>query len=252
MKIMTKLILLFSFAGLTMACDGQPDTEAATISEDNDSKILVFSRTEGFRHQAIEAGQDALQNLGQQNDVSVTITEDSEVFNPDSLSQYDAVIFLNTTATIFNDEQRAAFEEYIQNSGGYVGVHSAADTEYDWPWYGELVGAYFDNHPPGTPNADVLLQDENHSSTEMLPEVWNRDDEWYNYQGFSDNINVLLSLDTDSYEGSDHPGNHPIAWYHEYDGGRSFYTGLGHTDASYTEELFLDHLWGGIQYAMAK
>lgn len=252
-KTLPILIFLFtalSFLMLSCAPDGQSSVSETTISSDTENRILVFSKTEGFRHDAIEAGQDALRKLGEANNVAVTVTENSEMFNPDSLSMFDAVVFLNTTATIFNDNQRIAFEEYIQNGGGYVGVHSASDTEYEWPWYGELVGAYFDNHPPGTPNANVLLQDENHLSTEMLPEVWNRDDEWYNYQGFSENINVLLTLDTDSYEGSDHPGNHPIAWYHSYDGGRAFYTGLGHTIASYEEELFLSHLWGGIRYAM--
>lgn len=250
-------ILLFLFTALTLliascAADRQSSDSETTISSDAENRILVFSKTEGWRHDAIEAGQDALRKLGEENNVAVTVTEDSEMFNPESLSMFDAVVFLNTTATIFNDNQRTAFEEYIQNGGGFVGVHSASDTEYEWAWYGELVGAYFDNHPPGTPNANVLLQNEHHLSTEMLPEVWNRDDEWYNYQGFSENINVLLTLDTDSYEGSDHPGNHPIAWYHNYDGGRAFYTGLGHTIASYEEELFLSHLWGGIRYAIGE
>lgn len=250
-------ILLFLFTALTLliascASERQSSNSETNISSDAENRILVFSKTEGWRHDAIEAGQDALRKLGQENDVSVTVSENSEMFNPDSLALFDAVVFLNTTATIFSDSHRSSFEEYIRNGGGFVGVHSASDTEYEWPWYGELVGAYFDNHPPGTPNADVLLQDSNHPSTEMLPEVWNRDDEWYNYQGFSDNINVLLTLDTDSYEGSDHPGNHPIAWYHNYDGGRAFYTGLGHTIASYEEELFLRHLWGGVQYAMGE
>ena len=223
-----------------------------TDSIQNQVRLLVFSKTEGWRHQSIEAGQQAIKTLGKDNSVGVTVTEDASMFNPDTLQQYSAVIFLNTTGTVFNDAQRSAFETYIRNGGGYVGVHSAADTEYDWPWYGNLMGAYFENHPPGTPNADVLLEDSNHPSTSMLPDVWNRDDEWYNYQGFSDHINVLLSLDTDSYEGSDHAGNHPIAWYHEFDGGRAFYTGMGHTEASYSNELYLEHLWGGILYAMSE
>lgn len=223
-----------------------------TDSIQNQERLLVFSKTEGWRHQSIEAGQQAIKTLGKDNSVGVTVTENASMFNPDTLQQYSAVIFLNTTGTVFNDAQRSAFETYIRNGGGYVGVHSAADTEYDWPWYGNLMGAYFENHPPGTPNADVLLEDSNHPSTSMLPDVWNRDDEWYNYQGFSDHINVLLSLDTDSYEGSDHAGNHPIAWYHEFDGGRAFYTGMGHTEASYSNELYLEHLWGGILYAMSE
>jgi len=248
------LLLLLSFSVLIISCaadgqSGQPDSSESVQQQKN---LLVFSKTAGYRHQSIEAGQEAIKSLGEQYGVGVTVTEDSKMFNADTLSTYSAVVFLSTTGTVFNDDQRSAFEEYIQNGGGYVGVHSAADTEYDWPWYEELMGAYFDSHPPGTPNADLLLQDASHPSTEMLPEIWNKDDEWYNYQAFEDHINVLLTLDTDSYEGSDHPGNHPIAWYHEFDGGRAFYTGLGHTDATFSNELFLEHLWGGITYAMAE
>lgn len=212
--------------------------------------ILVFSKTDGWRHDSIEAGQNALRRLGEENNVEVTVSEDAEMFHADTLAQFDAIVFLNTTETLFNQDQRDAFKAYIQDGGGFAGVHSASDTEYDWPWYGELVGAWFDNHPPGIINADLLVQDRDHASTRNLPEVWNRDDEWYNFQEFRDHINVLITLDTDSFEGSDHPGNHPIAWYHEFDGGRAFYTGLGHTSESYSEQLFLDHLWSGIVYAM--
>lgn len=251
-----KCILLLVFSTMfCMACalDGQSNSSqpSDTTRELEQQRILVFSKTTGWRHRSIEAGQQAIKKLGEDNSIGVTITEDASMFNPDTLQQYSAVIFLNTTGTVFNDAQRSAFEIYIRHGGGYVGIHSAADTEYDWPWYGNLMGAYFDNHPPGTPNADVLLEDSNHPSTSMLPDVWNRDDEWYNYQGFSDHINILLSLDTDSYEGSDHHGNHPIAWYHEFDGGRSFYTGMGHTEASFKNDLYLEHLWGGISYAMS-
>jgi type 1 glutamine amidotransferase len=251
-KFTYALLLCFVALILTQCSDdGQANMTTPSDSIQNQERLLVFSKTEGWRHQSIEAGQQAIETLGEDNSVGVTVTEDASMFNPDTLQQYSAVIFLNTTGTVFNNAQRSAFESYIQNGGGYVGIHSAADTEYDWPWYGNLMGAYFDSHPPGTPNADVLLVDSDHSSTSMLPDVWNRDDEWYNYQGFSDQINVLLSLDTDSYEGSNHDGNHPIAWYHEFDGGRAFYTGMGHTDASFTNDLFLAHLWGGISYAMS-
>lgn len=247
------VLTLIPAALLLISCsaDGQTNPSQSSETVQQEDRLLVFSKTEGWRHQSIEAGQEAIKLLGQQNDVEVTITEDAAMFTSDTLSSFSAVIFLNTTGTVFNNDQRSAFEEYIQNGGGFVGVHSAADTEYDWPWYGNLMGAYFDSHPPGTPNADVLIEDADHSSTSILPDVWNRDDEWYNYQSFSDHINVLLTLDTDSYEGSNHPGNHPIAWYHEFDGGRSFYTGMGHTEASYSNEMYLAHLWGGIMYAMS-
>ena len=244
---------LIPVAILCISCSiaGQASAiESPGIAQQQD-RLLVFSKTAGWRHQSIEAGQEAITKLGQDNEIGVTVTEDAAMFNADTLATFSAVIFLNTTGTVFNDTQRTAFKEFVQNGGGFVGIHSAADTEYDWPWYGNLVGAYFDNHPPGTPNADVLVHNANHRSTTTLPEVWNRDDEWYNYRRFTDHINVLLKLDTSSYEGSDHPGNHPIAWYHEYDGGRSFYTGLGHTEASYSDELYLKHIWGGIRYVLS-
>lgn len=251
-----KCIILIVFSAMfLMACalEGQTNSTqpSDTTRELEQQRILVFSKTTGWRHKSIEAGQEAIKTLGQQHDIEVTVTENASMFKRDTLQQFGTVIFLNTTGTVFNDDQRSAFKAYIQNGGGYVGVHSAADTEYEWEWYGNLMGAYFDNHPPGTPNANVLLEDGEHSSTSMLPKVWNRDDEWYNYQEFADHINVLLTLDTDSYEGSDHKGNHPIAWYHEFNGGRSFYTGMGHTEASFSNELYLEHLWGGIMYTLS-
>lgn len=249
-------ILLIPAAILLISCsaDGQSSSSQTALEDQGQHRnsLLVFSKTEGWRHQSIEAGQQAIAKLGDENNIEVIVTEDSAMFNADTLAKFSAVIFLNTTGTVFNDDQRSAFEDYIRNGGGYVGIHSAADTEYDWSWYGNLTGAYFENHPPGTPNANVIVEDASHGSTSMLPEVWNRDDEWYNYRSFEDHINVLLTLDTDSYEGSAHPGHHPIAWYHEFDGGRSFYTGMGHTEASFSNELYLEHLWGGITYAMSE
>ena len=145
--------------------------------------------------------------------------------------------------------QQADFERYIQAGGGFVGVHSAADTEYDWIWYGHLIGAYFNGHP-AIQEAEVSVVDKTHLSTKMLPDTWSRTDEWYNYKSLNQNVNKLLNLEEDSYEGGTNGKNHPIAWYHNYDGGRAFYTGGGHTDESYSEDLFLQHLLGGIQYAI--
>jgi len=245
----TLLSLLFC---ATTACGEESDTiHEYTVYDDAEHSVLIFSKTAGFRHDSIEAGAKAVKDLGSENRFSVTWTENSGYFTPENLASYDAIIFLNTTLDVFeNDDQRSAFKGYIQNGGGFVGVHSATDTEYDWPWYGELVGAYFDNHPPGVIPAVIDVVDHDHPSTAHLSERWDRTDEWYNFGFIYDETNVLMKLDTDSYEGSDHPGNHPIAWYHEYDGGRSFYTASGHTIESFSEPEFLQHLLGGIQYAM--
>lgn len=219
---------------------------------ESENSVLLFTKTEGWRHASIEAGAMAVKQLGEDNGFSVTWTEDSYSFAEENLAKYDAVIFLNTTLDVLNDSQQDIFESYIQNGGGFVGMHSAADTEYDWPWYGDLVGGWFNSHPsdPNVREATVLLVDGDHPATKHLSEEWNRADEWYNYKYFNEDTNTLLELDTNSYEGSEHPGDHPIAWYHEYDGGRAFYTGLGHTSESFSEEAYLQHILGGIQYAM--
>lgn len=250
-RTMMMFFLTLLFGLLLSGCDSEESTQGI-IYEDSEYSFLVFTKTSGWRHDSIEDGKQALMQIAHTNGFSVTFTEEADYFTSPQLAEYDAVVFLNTTETIFEDDQREAFKNYINSGGGFVGVHSASDTEYNWPWYGNLVGAYFDNHPnnPNVREAELIVIDGEHSSTEILPELWIRSDEWYNFSFFSEGINVLIELNTDSYRGSDHPGAHPIAWYHEYDGGRSFYTGLGHTKESYSEELFLQHLEGGLKYAM--
>ena len=216
-------------------------------------KILVFSKTMGFKHASIPAGMAAIQMLGNENGFEVDTTKNGEVFNEESLKQYSAVVFLSTTGNVLDAKQEAAFERYIQAGGGYVGVHAAADTEYDWGWYNKLAGAYFLSHPAGTPEADFIIKDNSHISTKMFADsVWHRTDELYNYKKINPDVNVLMTLDESTYEGGQNGDFHPIAWYHEFDGGRAFYTGGGHTDESYSEDLFLKHLLGGIQYAIGE
>ncbi|MGF1670325.1 MAG: ThuA domain-containing protein [Balneolaceae bacterium] len=246
----TVVLMVISYNFLIACSDS--DTNLTLSIEGENYNILVFSKTSGWRHDSIEAGKIALTKLATENKFGITITEDASHFTVENLEGYDSVIFLNTTETVFNDDQRGAFKQYIQSGGGFVGIHSATDTEYGWPWYNKLAGAYFASHPnnPNVRSAVIEVTDKNHPATKMLPDRWERQDEWYNFQDFNEDVHVLMYLDTNSYEGSAHPGNHPIAWYHEYDGGRAFYTALGHTSESFEEELFLEHLWGGIQYAM--
>jgi cytochrome c len=212
-------------------------------------RVLVFSKTAGYRHGSIQEGKQAIMKLGRENGFLVDTTENENYFNEDSLKKYSAVIFLSTTGNVLNEPQQISFERYIQSGGGYVGIHAAADTEYDWPWYGELVGGYFASHPK-TQEATINIRNKNHISTKHLPENWTRKDEWYNYKDINKNIQVLLNLDEKSYEGGENGEHHPIAWFHDFDGGRAFYTGLGHTNESYIEENFLKHVLGGIQYAI--
>ena len=214
-------------------------------------KILVFAKTAAFRHASIPKGKEALLLLGKQNNILVDTTEDASFFTPSKLKQYDAVVFLSTTGNILTDEQQKAFEEYIKSGKGFVGIHAAADTEYDWPWYNKLVGAYFLSHPKQQ-KAKLTITDHKHASTKHLPTTWERFDEWYNYKSRNKDVKVLMTIDESSYEGGKEGAYHPMAWYHQFDGGRAFYTALGHTDESYKEENFLKHLLGGIKYALGK
>ena len=212
-------------------------------------KILVFSKTAGFRHDSIPDGVGALRGLGAENNFAVDATEDAAAFTDANLAQYRAVVFLSTTGEVLDVSQQAAFERFIRRGGGYAGVHSASDTEYDWPWYGGLVGAYFRDHP-AIQRAVVRVEEPAHPSTEALPTAWERTDEWYN---FSSNprggAHVLATLDEATYMGGGMGADHPIAWCRRYDGGRAWYTGGGHTRESYGEPLFRRHLLGGIQFA---
>ncbi|MFP5285580.1 MAG: ThuA domain-containing protein, partial [Thermoanaerobaculia bacterium] len=188
-------------------------------------RILVFSRTAGFRHASIEPGIAALRELGAANGFEVDATEDAGQFTPANLGRYKAVVFLSTTGDVLNGEQQTAFMTYIRGGGGFVGIHAAADTEYGWPWYGGLVGAYFASHPAPA-QARIRVEKRNHPSTRTLPDPWSRFDEWYDFQQNprSRGVTVLLTLDETSYPGGRMGADHPIAWYHEYEGGRAWYT----------------------------
>ena len=212
-------------------------------------RILVFSKTAEFRHESIEAGKAALLKLGEENHFLVDTTEDASFFTEDILKQYDAVVFLNTTGDVLDYPQQADFERYIQAGGGYVGIHSATDTEYDWPWYNKLAGAYFNGHPDIQP-ADLHVVSHNHPSTENMDSIWQKTEEWYNFRDINTDINVLLTIDENSYEGGIHGDHHPMSWYHEYDGGRAFYTAIGHLSETFEDSIYLKHLLGGIQYAI--
>ena len=214
-------------------------------------KVLVFSKTMGFKHASIPAGISALQKLGDENGFAIDTTKNAELFTDEILKQYSAIVFLSTTGNILDHKQEAAFERYIQSGGGFVGIHAAADTEYDWGWYNKLVGAQFLSHPSGTPEANFIVKDNSFIATKHLTDsVWTRTDELYNYKKINPDVNVIMTLDESSYEGGENGDFHPIAWYHDFDGGRAFYTGGGHTDESYTEADFIKHILGGIQYAI--
>lgn len=225
-----------------------------TSDPDPATRLLVFSRTMAYRHASIEPGIQALREMADEAGFGLTATEDPQVFSPSGLAEYDAVIFLSTTGDVLDSEQQDALEGFIRGGGGFVGIHSASDTEYDWPWYGELVGAYFDSHPPGIRTATLLVVADDHPATAEIPSPWVRDDEWYDFRDVQPGLSILLDIDETTYKTSTEaplPTPRPIAWYRRFDGGRTFYTALGHTSESYGDPAFRAHVWGGVRWVVA-
>ena len=213
-------------------------------------RVLLFTETRAFRHDSIPDALTALEALAATAGILTERADDSAgVFTEANLANYDAVIWVLTAGDVLNEAEQTVFEQYIRAGGGYAGIHAASDTEYDWPWYGGLVGAYFQRHPQ-VQEATQIVEINSHQSTEHLGSTWTRTDEWYDFRANPRaQVNVLLSLDENSYEGGEMGGDHPSAWYHEYDGGRAWYTAGGHTRESYAEPDFLAHLLGGLRYA---
>lgn len=234
MKIFIIAISIFSFS----VCIAKP-------------RILIFSKTTGFRHESIDIGKKSLLKLCILNNILADTSENSDVFTIQNLKKYQAILFLSTSGDIFNEKQQLAFEKFIQSGKGFVGVHAASDTEYDWPWYCSLVGGNFNGHPE-IQNADLQIVESKHNATNMLPLIWKRKDEWYNFKNLNPNTKTLIKIDEKSYKGGEMHENHPMSWFHNFDGGRAFYTAFGHTNESYSEDLFLKHILGGIKYAIKK
>jgi len=235
----------------------EPPPPAAALES-----VLVFTRTAGYRHDAIGPGVEAIRGLGADNGFTVTQTEEASTFSDAALAAYDVVIFLSTTGDVLDANQQAALERYVRAGGGWVGIHAATDTEYDWPWYGQLIGgAYFRSHP-AIQTAVVNVEQSAHASTHHLPASFSIEDELYNFRANPRGaVTVLMTLDEATYsagEGAMGP-DHPIAWYHAFDGGRAWYTALGHRGELYRSDpdparqamftFFTQHLLGGIQWA---
>jgi uncharacterized protein len=214
-------------------------------------KVLIFSKTNGYRHSSIVPGIAAIRKLGAENGFDVDATEDSTWFTPKILKKYSALIFLSPTGKVFGPKEEKALMGYIHHGGGFVGIHAATDCEYNWQWYGDLVGAYFKSHPKQQ-DAKFIVVDKNNPATQNLPDPWERFDELYNFKYVNPHLHILLKIDEKSYTGGTMGDDHPMSWFHDYEGGRAFYTELGHTDASYSDTLYLGHLLGGIQYAIGK
>ena len=231
------LVTLLALSWMLSSCNQQP-------------AVLIFSKTKGYRHESIDSGKLAIMNLGAQKGYRVDTTESAEAFTEENLKKYHAVVFLSTTADVLNLQQQADFMRFIQAGGGYLGIHAAADTEYDWWWYGKLVGAYFKSHPAQQEAVMKKVNDFPGDKEGKLKPEWKRWDEWYNYKKISPDIKVLYNLEESTYKGGENGTDHPIMWYHDYDGGRSFYIGFGHTNQSYKDADFMNAVELGLDYAV--
>ncbi|WP_286875251.1 ThuA domain-containing protein, partial [Marinimicrobium sp. UBA4509] len=249
------LVLL---GALSTACsDSDQGAEKPTSTQPGDllGSVLIFSKSPEWQHESIPAGVQAVTDLVEARGLTAEATDDASVFTDEQLQTMAAVVFVNTRGDVLNAQQQLAFERYIQAGGGFVGIHSAADTEGDWHWYRRLLGATFKSHPSDPADvqaATIKVVNSHHPATETLPAQFRLADEWYDFQQLSDRRTDLLTLDERSYQGGQHGAYHPIAWYHDFDGGRAFYTGLGHTIEMFSEPLFLKHLDGGLEYALAE
>lgn len=234
-------------------------TGTVTVTDEPRFDVLVFSRTTGFRHSdAIDAGKLAIPQMGEDGNYNVDLTEDPTKFSDAGLRPYEVVVFLNDDGEgILNAAQRTAFERWTQRGGGIVAIHADANADRNWAWKGDMNGgAWFNNHPDGAlqfQTATVNRVDDTHPATVDVPENWSREDEWYNFTAEPQNVHVLLKLDESSYveqDGSDGvDDDHPIAWCSNYDGGRHFYTALGHKGSYWSEPFYLAHIRGAIEWA---
>ena len=284
--------LLLGFGAASAgAVDSAASTKATTnaspqAGSSEEYKVLVVGKTLGFRHSHIDETTHAVIDMGEQSGFTVDVwdppnssggwwgpgspgqpelTLSSTPFtSAENLSKYATILFASpvdntnslnpATPRLLNDAELAAFQGYMRSGGGYVGLHAATDTMHSVPWYSELSGggARFVNHP-AQQTATMRVEDPTHPSTEHLPLEWVRFDEWYNFTtNPRDDVRVLLTLDESTYSGGRMGADHPIAWCHNFEGGRSWYEGAGHVDASYSDPVFLEHLKGGIEWTAGK
>lgn len=230
----------------------------STTAAQKQFKALLVTTTNGWHHESLHAGVLAIQDLGVKNFFDVVLFENPNGFTDQFLKQFQVVIFLNTTGNIFDSAQQKVMERFIQSGKGFVGIHSASDTEYEWEWYTKLVGRMFHIHPV-IQTAQLNILDNTFPGLQGFAgnKLWT--DEWYEFgpEKVSD-LKYILAVDESTYDIKAQWGEkksasmgkiHPVAWYHNFDGGRSFYTALGHLPSIHRDPAFLNHLYAGIYWA---
>ena len=239
-------IIFILLGGLTNSCSKPHVPEDQT---DQTKTILVFTKTTGFRHASIPEGIQMFKRICDSVGIQMIHTEDNQYFHADSLRSIDAIVFLCTSGDILEPVQKIALEQYMESGGGFLGIHSATDTEYSWAWYGQLIGARFNGHP-AIQMATLYKGKTLHPSIMGLPQTWQHRDEWYNFRDFADHIVPHLFVDENTYQGGIHGNNHPISWSSNWTSGRCFYTALGHTSESYNDPLFQRHVTQALKWVI--
>jgi type 1 glutamine amidotransferase len=235
--------------GLTVIAGCAPPPHPGPAGARGPARVLVFTRTLGFRHASIPVAVAAVARAAARQGMVVDHTEDPARFTTSGLRRYRVVVFLSTTGDVLDRDGQAALRGFVEAGGGWVGVHAAADTEDGWPWYETLVGARFARHP-AVQRATVRVVDRGHPATRGLPATWVRTDEWYDFRSNPrGRVHVLATLDESTYRGGGMGADHPIAWWHGVGRGRALYTGGGHTAAAWAEPRFLAHVAGAVRWA---
>lgn len=224
----------------------------------NQKRVLLFTYTTGYRHASIEPGSKAIIVMGKQQHITIVRSEDPNVFSTSGLKGYNAIIFLSTTtdpkrpeSEWFQGDRRTALQEFVHSGGGIVGIHGASDSHYHWPWYQQLIGARFLRHPQGTPTGTIKIVDRTHPSTRELAAKITRTDEWYYFDDYNPEMHLLVTVDPQTI-GQEDVNPNPISWTHTFEGGRVFYTAMGHTEESYSDPSFMKHLAGGLNWVLKR
>lgn len=218
-----------------------------------EKRVLIFSKNAlwGYRHASIESAVKSLTKHCIQAGIQSDASEDASLFNDTDLAKYSTLVLLSANQDIFDANQEAALQRYIRSGGGLVGIHCSSGVERNWKWFNQMLGATFQYHPPQQ-NGVIKITDKNHPATKHLPTNWKRWDEWYYFGPFTNKVNILAVLDSTTFKSQKHTQNYPFAWYHEFEGGRVFYTAGGHNAEDFEEPMFVKHIMGGIEYAIGK
>lgn len=256
MRKISVINLLLIITTLFIACKTQKETAASNVNWQK-MKVFVYTKNgKGYVHDNIPSAVKCIRELGRQNGFAVDVSDDPAKFTDDNLKQYNALIFTSTNNDVFDtDAEKLALMHYIEAGGGFVAIHSVTGTERNWPWFKRLVGGTFERHAKHQPFTEIVI-DHNNPSTSFLPNTWKRDDECYYTKEINPDIHVLMVHDLSTVDDKDKPVMYghtfPSVWYHEFDGGRQWYTSLGHDSTTYAEPDFRKHILGGLEWVLSK